>query len=1023
MRLPLIRRRASVASLAVAALVTGTVGGVLGAQAAPRVTLPTTVLAGDVLPGLQQARDLGPTAPGTKVLVGVVFAHPHAAAVSRLERRIYNKHSAEYHHFLTPVQFATRFGNSGAAFARVEAWAKRHGMKLAHANTTRDYFTVVGTAKQAEHTFDVSLHNYRFRGQRFYANTAAPRVPAGLGVTGVIGLNSLLKGSIPSQPTRRTASPKPAQSLCAPAVCVGLTTPQDLWSVYDAPTDNYGQGQQMAILGEGETDPVINDLREFEKLDGLPPIPVTVVHTEGPDADYSDSSGETEWDIDTQSSTGMAPEALGETLYFGTSLSDASLLDDLASWVQDPHGALQASMSIDECEENPLSSSTGIGLFGASTQYTESSEASLAQAVVEGRTLFNSTGDTGSSCPILPVDVNGVGNELYPVVNYPASSPNVVGVGGTVLYTDGTGAATTGLAPSGASRVAEYAWTFSGGGTSVTFPEPSYQKNDAAPPATGDCLDAPDGSPVTGQVPCRAVPDIAAQSGDVPTNGYSIVSGGVADSQGGGTSLSSPISLGLWTRINAAAPAVTSEDEKTTYPGLGFANDVYYPDFKAHSGDFFDVGGGASSPPTSNGYYTSGPGDDYLSGLGIPDYKLVTQHVDGGNTAPTHNVLPDYGSGSGSTGPNLDPCAAALFDDPSGDDAYIGDPNGGGSNPQLDIVAGNMTVSGSTLTTTMVINDLSTNQAQAAGAANIYYFLWNFTPPGGTATQYFTDVTVDSATQAVTYGDGTVSGNQFNDANTDTGSFNAGKNGTAVVNVPLANVGHPGAGAVLLAPTAQTRVLVGSSLAGGFVEQADGAGPRYDFQLGAVCPTPSPTPTATSSATASASATPTPTPSSSSTVAPPGLPLPGIPGGGSSPSPSPTASSTPNASPKPTATHSATPSPTPSRTAHPTASPTPSKPAKAHPPSVRFQHQKATRHHARRLVITVVSHGSRITKLLHVHLRHCEWSLGSAHPKHFKGGRAKLRIIVTDRHRGTAGKVAFRVVDAAGQEIFVAARV
>jgi hypothetical protein len=90
---------------------------------------------------------------------------------------------------------------------------------------------------------------------------------------------------------------------------------------------------------------------------------------------------------------------------------------------------------------------------------------------------------------------------------------------------------------------------------------------------------------------------------------------------------------------------------------------------------------------------------------------------------------------------------------------------------------------------------------------------------------------------------------------------------------------------------------------------------------------------------------------------------------------------------------------------------------------VSFRHERATKHHLARVVITVVARGSRITKLIDVRLRHCGWNLGSAQSKHFKGGRDKLRIVVTRRHRGTAGKVVFRIVDAAGQEIFVTAHV
>src|SRR5581483_2020069 len=395
------------------------------------------------------------------------------------------------------------------------------------------------------------------------------------------------------------------------------------------------------------------------------------------------------------------------------------------------------------------------------------------------------------------------------VVNYPASSPNAVAVGGTVLYTDGKGADQTGLTPSGASRSEEYSWTFTGGGTSVTFAKPSYQANVAG--IDGYCVDAPDGSNVTpGSTPCRGVPDIAAQSGDVPSNGYAIVAGGETAYPGGGTSLSSPLSLGMWTRIQAAAPAVTVAG-KATYPGLGFANATYYKDYAAHPGDFFDVGGGASSPPVGNGLYTSTPGWDYTSGMGVPDVSAIAKHVDG-KTAATNPKLPIYPPPTAS----FNPCAAHLFTDAKGDDAYIADPNTSGSNPQLDIVAGNITASNNVLHTSLTIANLTKNGAQAAGAANLYYMLWTFK-----GTQYFSEVQVDTTTGDVSYDDGTVSGNQFTTNNTDTGTFNPGVNGTVTVDVPVANVGSPANGDVLVAPAGQTRVLAGTTVTGGFIEQGD----------------------------------------------------------------------------------------------------------------------------------------------------------------------------------------------------------
>ncbi|MGN6472849.1 MAG: hypothetical protein ACTHK4_04245 [Mycobacteriales bacterium] len=74
-------------------------------------------------------------------------------------------------------------------------------------------------------------------------------------------------------------------------------------------------------------------------------------------------------------------------------------------------------------------------------------------------------------------------------------------------------------------------------------------------------------------------------------------------------------------------------------------------------------------------------------------------------------------------------------------------------------------------------------------------------------------------------------------------------------------------------------------------------------------------------------------------------------------------------------------------------------------------------------MITIVARGSRITELTSVRLRHCVWNLGSAQTKEFPGGRDKLRIVVTRRHRGTKGLVRFHIVDTNGQEIFLSAHV
>ena len=289
----------------------------------------------------------------------------------------------------------------------------------------------------------------------------------------------------------------------------------------------------------------------------------------------------------------MAPLAKELDFEWGTDLNDQSTLDVVNEFVADPT-LFAASASYSECEPTPgdiggteaqipvPSTLADYELEFSTDAYVASYEQPLTAAVAMGKTLFSSAGDTGSSCGALPVDANGVANEGVPGVGYPASSPNAVGVGGTVLY----GNESTLTAPaSNETRADEYGWTFGGGGPSNLFHIPSYQVSDPAAvsglgTAPAETPDVPCTTTITGAVDtsgttCRKVPDVSAISGDIATNGYNIVDGG-ADTATGGTSLSSPLTLGLWTRIESAYGNA----------GPGFANDTFYE----HPADFFDPG-------------------------------------------------------------------------------------------------------------------------------------------------------------------------------------------------------------------------------------------------------------------------------------------------------------------------------------------------------------------------------------------------------------------------------------------------
>ncbi len=764
----------------------------------------TEVLTDNVLPGLAL---LGSSpAPAAQVLhLGVALASPNAAAASGYAASVYNQASPQYHRFLSPAQYASRFGVPAATVHAAQAWLIGGGLQVTQTALAGDWIEASGTVARIEQLMNISIAQYQAKGVTFLANQQAPTVPSGDGIATIVGLNTLQRFSIPrttvGQPPGAPSSPG-----CLPS-CV--YTPQDLWSLYDQPVGNQGQGMTMAVFGEGRTDDVIANLRAFEKAMKLRQVPITVKNVgAGP---FTDDSGQIEWDLDTQASTGMAPKAYGETLYFASSLADADVESALTAWVSDAKGPLQANASFGECETDPANTVWNAippqaGQFiGAGNNLEPVAEATLRQATIEGRTLFSSAGDTGSSCPLAVLPVvgagNGIVNQGLPFQSYPCISAFAVCVGGTVLYDDGS---------TPPHRNLEYAWPYTGGGSSFFIAEPAFQKGVAA--INHPCVVSPSGAQYPAGTICRGGPDVAAMSGDIATNAYDIYANGAASTEGG-TSLSSPLWVGMWTRVQAAAPA----------GGLGFANPSFYAVGTGkkgqYSADFFDVTVG------TNGLYQAGTGWDYVSGWGVPDVAHLMKDLDGKLT-PTNPVLPPV-----PVQPRL-PCGI-LWQNPS----HVATDVLGNSDPQLSLLQGTMALSadGQNLVVRLVVDNLSATVPTGATGAD-WYATWTYAN-----TTYFADAQLSPAPGAApTFGDGTVTltGNtkNYNPVHTsDQGSFTPGPNGVVEIVVPLANIGGPAAGAVLSQPAGVTFTEEGAPGAVSALETVDSGGPTKNETLGSVC--------------------------------------------------------------------------------------------------------------------------------------------------------------------------------------------
>lgn len=175
-----------------------------------------------------------------------------------------------------------------------------------------------------------------------------------------------------------------------------------------------------------------------------------------------------------------------------------------------------------------------------------------------GAVFFAASGDSGAG------------------VEWPAASPNVIGVGGTSLE----------LFKSG-SFISESAWSGSGGGVSAYEPEPAYQKGYNIPRANGH----------------RAVPDVSYNAD--PRSGYVVYrTTGPSSKNGwytvGGTSAGAP----QWAAIHSL--------------GLSVSLPKLYTD-KASAGTlafFRDITSGANG--TCKYYCNARARYDYVTGLGSP---------------------------------------------------------------------------------------------------------------------------------------------------------------------------------------------------------------------------------------------------------------------------------------------------------------------------------------------------------------------------------------------------------------------
>src|SRR5271157_9565 len=507
------------------------------------------------------------------------------AALDQLLAQQQDPASPNYHQWLTPEQFAERFGLSPSDLERVRTWAQAQGFTIGGTARSRTWISLNGTAGQARAAFGTPIHRYLVDGEMHYANSADPLLPSSLaGVVGSIrGLHDFR-----FKPHLRRPLPE-YDSGGAHYIAPGdLYTIYDINPLYAAGID--GTGQKIAVVGQTTIN--TSDISTFRGNFKLPAMNLTQQRF-GQSPGLS-SGDQMEADLDIEWAGAVARNA--QIVYVYSSDVMNSVL-----FAIDNNVAPVVSMSYGLCEPMDLVDLPSLR--------------SLAQqANAEGMTWVNAAGDNGAAdCEVTGSDPAQTGL----AVDEPASIPEVTAMGGS-MFNEGRGNywnATNGAyGGSATGYIPEMAWNetsvtygllATGGGASVYFPQPSWQTGPGVPS---------DGF--------RHVPDLAFNSGALHDATY-IYSGGSAGGVGG-TSVATPIMAGVVALLNQYLMA----HNVLSQPGLANINPTLYRMAQNSPQAFHDIAFGNNivpcvlgSPNCSTGSmgYSAAAGYDMTTGLGSLD--------------------------------------------------------------------------------------------------------------------------------------------------------------------------------------------------------------------------------------------------------------------------------------------------------------------------------------------------------------------------------------------------------------------
>jgi subtilase family serine protease len=387
------------------------------------------VVRGHLSPEILRSPLVGNLPPRQQLHLAIGLPLRDRATVSALAAGVADPHNPNYHHYLTPAEFQSRFSPTENDYRSVLAFARASGLTVTRTYPARVVLDVSGSVDAIQRAFHVTLQTHRRPdGSTFFAPDREPAVALRTPILHVEGLDNQYVPK-PDIASITRAGMAHTRGRVSPACCTGsgpggLFAGSDFHNAY-AYFDNSGgaQGQCVGLVEFGSSF-FPSDISAYQTQFKLPPLAPQPVLLDGYNGQPVVGKGEQETALDIEVAQAMSSGLSSILVYEG--------------YVTDSIFAAMTSGPL--C--NQLSASWTFGVDATSQQLVD-------QMVSQGQSFYVASGDGGGFLKDTKDD---------------RDLSNTAVVGGTELTLNADH-----------RWQSETAWSGSGGGVEKTQYEPPFQ--------------------------------------------------------------------------------------------------------------------------------------------------------------------------------------------------------------------------------------------------------------------------------------------------------------------------------------------------------------------------------------------------------------------------------------------------------------------------------------------------------------------------------------------------------------------